>query len=81
MTLNEWMVQTGTTQSVLARALRTTADSVRRWLDGGNVPSKKFLVRLAKVTAGNVTEADFSASAGPTVLSIDDVIKRSPPQQ
>ena len=80
MTLSEWMTQTGTTQSVLARSLKTTRDTVRRWLDGGCLPSKRMLLRLAKVTGGNVCEADFALDVHPTVSTLEDVMARTTPR-
>lgn len=80
MTLSDWMLQTGTTQSALSRLLRATPDTVRRWLDSGNVPNRKFLARLAQVTKGNVTVEDFAKEVDPRILTLGEVVKRAPPR-
>lgn len=80
MRLNDWLVQTGMTQAVLARELRTSADTVRRWINGGSLPSRRLMLRLAQVTAGNVLAEDFTEVHGTRELSLQDVVKKQPPQ-
>jgi hypothetical protein len=60
MQLRHWLVENGVSPLEFARRIGLAhGTSIYRYLDGGRVPARKFLVRIVVETKGAVTPADF----------------------
>lgn len=60
MTLDEWRTKQGWTYSDLARALRVTPETARRYCVGlRRMPTTDTLNRIRELTAGKVTADSF----------------------
>jgi hypothetical protein len=72
MTLNDYLIATGTSLSAFARAIGAkNARTVQRYTKHGRIPSGQMMARISAATEGQVQAGDFfdvpplNASADP----------------
>lgn len=77
MTLDEFMLRTGTRASQIADRIGCTAEAVRLWRRG-TMPQSRFWGRIEKATDGKVAVADlFEASLRSKVASLAKAKRRT----
>ena len=59
MRLEEWLIETGTTQGKLARELEITQTAISRYVSGARMPRAEHMVEIYRITEGDVTPNDF----------------------
>ena len=63
MRLSEFLAETGTKPTVLAREIGVAHSTVLRWASGEVIPSMEAMRRVAEATDGRVMPNDFMAPA------------------
>jgi transcriptional regulator with XRE-family HTH domain len=59
MKLKKWAKDAGISLNKLADMLKVTQPAVLNWTEGRNIPRKKAMGRIKKLTNNQVTEVDF----------------------
>lgn len=65
-TLKEWREREGLSRSAVALELGTSAESVRRYESGINIPTREMMGRIVSLTLGAVEPNDFYDFQAPT---------------
>lgn len=63
MTLKQYLTKHAIRRKDFAKAIKTSIEAVRLYIDGDRIPGKEVMKRIVKTTKGDVRANDFYEAA------------------